>query len=144
MPDLIVEYENFWLVIEVTLQSGMKQYENEFEPITRHVGKFQKDIKEKGDEREVYGFFIAPNVNDTILPFLQVYAKTQSDVYGGQVRIVPLDLEDFIQLTSNLIGKENPETKLESMLQNIFSDETLCKNSDVRWNEYIKDYSKNI
>tara|TARA_B100000963_G_scaffold153496_1_gene133675 strand:+ start:903 stop:2636 length:1734 start_codon:yes stop_codon:yes gene_type:complete len=144
MPDLIVEYENFWLVVEVTLQSGMKQYESEHESITRHVGKFQKDVKEKGDEREVYGFFIAPNVNDTILPFLQVYAKTQSDVYGGKVRIAPLDLEEFIQLTSNLIGKENPASKLDSMLQNIFSDETLSKNSDVRWKEYIKDYSRNI
>ena len=144
MPDLIVEYENFWLVVEVTLQSGMKQYENEFESITRHIGKFQKDVKEKGDKREVYGFFIAPNVNDTILPYLQVYAKTQSDVYGGQVRIVPLDLDEFIQLTSNLIDEENPKSKLESMLQNVFSDETLSTNSDVRWKEYIKDYIKNI
>ena len=44
----------------------------------------------------------------------------------------------------NLIGKENPASKLDSMLQNIFSDETLSKNSDVRWKEYIKDYSRNI
>ena len=41
MPDILCEYENFWLGVEVTLQSGMKQYETEGEPISRHIGKLQ-------------------------------------------------------------------------------------------------------
>jgi hypothetical protein len=44
MPDILCEYDSFWLGVEVTLQSGVKQYETEGEPIFRHIGKATKKV----------------------------------------------------------------------------------------------------
>jgi hypothetical protein len=58
-PDMVVEYHDFWLVVEVTLAQGHTQYEAEEESIFRHVGMFQRERLDAGDLRPVYGLGIA-------------------------------------------------------------------------------------
>jgi len=69
--DIVIEYKSFWLLVEVTLQSGYKQYESEGESIVRHVGLFQKERTKSGDARPVYALFISDKINDTVVAYLQ-------------------------------------------------------------------------
>ncbi len=42
MPDIECDYDDFSLSVEVTLQSGQRQYESEGEPVARHYGQLKK------------------------------------------------------------------------------------------------------
>ena len=95
MPDGVGYYENFVLTIEVTLARGERQFETENESVPRHLGKIIKSMRENGDERPAFGFFIASGLNmSTVAHF---YALRRSNVlhYGGKAKIVPLDLSAF-------------------------------------------------
>lgn len=37
MADIVCDYGDFGLTVEVTMQSGQRQYETEGEPVTRHL-----------------------------------------------------------------------------------------------------------
>lgn len=41
MPDIICDYGDFDLSVEVTMSSGQRQYEMEGEPVARHLGKLK-------------------------------------------------------------------------------------------------------
>jgi len=95
VPDSVGRYQNFILTIEVTLTRGERQFEAENESVPRHLGKIVKLMRESGDERPVFGFFIASGLNiSTVAHF---YALRRSNVlhYGGKAKIIPLDLSAF-------------------------------------------------
>jgi hypothetical protein len=41
MADIVCDYGDFGLTVEVTMQSGQRQYETEGEPVTRHLAKYK-------------------------------------------------------------------------------------------------------
>jgi hypothetical protein len=43
MADIVCDYGTFGLTVEVTMQSGKKQYETEGEPVLRHLAKFKSE-----------------------------------------------------------------------------------------------------
>lgn len=123
MADIICEFDDFWLIVEVTLQTGMKQYETEGEPITRHVGNHIKKIRENGDAKPVYGLFIAEKINNELLFYLNAIAWRPSQHYGGQIQIFPISVEKLIDImdSTNLEGLKS--TKLLKSMQEIFGSE---------------------
>ena len=137
-PDLIIEYKNFWVIAEVTLMSGHKQFEAEFEPITRHFGKFQKEIRESGDERPVFGIFISPKINETIYPYLRVYSIVETKIFGGRVNILPLDLELFTGLIKSNDASLNFQEKLQNLFDEVFNLNDLESNNEEYWIKKIK------
>ncbi|MBT8624226.1 AlwI family type II restriction endonuclease [Polynucleobacter paneuropaeus] len=128
MPDILCEYEQFWLGVEVTLQSGMKQYETEGEPIFRHIGRLQKAIAENSDERPVYGLFVAEKINPEVISHLYAVANRNSQVYLGKVRILPLERESFVKLTESVL--QHPDFN-NSILLKFFEDVFSIENSNI-------------
>ncbi len=95
--DIVCEYRDFHLVVEVTLQTGMRQYMSEGEPVERHVGAHQAARRAAGDNRPVYGLFIAPSLNPAAVNYfcnLHLLPRP-SAVFGGLVRVIPLSLATF-------------------------------------------------
>ncbi len=45
MADIVCDYGDFGLTVEVTMQSGQRQYETEGEPVTRHLAKYKKETE---------------------------------------------------------------------------------------------------
>ena len=43
MADIVCDYGDFGLTVEVTMQSGQRQYETEGEPVTRHLAKYKRE-----------------------------------------------------------------------------------------------------
>ncbi len=93
IADIICDYTDFGLTVEVTMQSGQKQYEMEGESVSRHLAKLKKETG-----KEAYCLFIAPKINESCIAYFYTLHKTNIVFYGGQSIIVPLELDVFINM----------------------------------------------
>ncbi|MFA5476482.1 MAG: AlwI family type II restriction endonuclease [Bacteroidales bacterium] len=96
MADIVCDYGDFGLTVEVTMQSGQRQYETEGEPVTRHLAKYKKETK-----KPAYCLFIAPNINDACKAHFYALHKINIQYYGGASTIVPLPLSVFVKMVDD-------------------------------------------
>jgi hypothetical protein len=134
MPDIEVEYEDFKVIVEVTMSSGNKQYEMEGEPVARHFGKIQNN-----STVPVYCLFVAPKISEGALAHFFNLNRFNTKAYGGKTRIVPMSLSQFIAFVTIAKDKSFNHSKilksyLDSMIKNNQSveDETI-------WSQQIHD-----
>lgn len=129
----------------MTLQRGHKQYEAESESITRHVGEFQARLRESGDARPIFGVFIAPKINETVLNYLMTQANMNSTIYRGPVKIAPLDLADFQQFVSRQAGllTTNSE-KLRIALDAVFDASLVGGGDEPGWFDSVSETFRNL
>jgi hypothetical protein len=90
-PDLIFEFEDFVLVVEVTLTDNSRQEAAEGEPVRRHVAR----IVESYPAKRVYGLFIANKVDTNTVETLRIGFWYKSDDSKMALQIVPITLEQF-------------------------------------------------
>lgn len=93
MSDIVCDYGDFGLAVEVTMQSGQKQYEMEGEPVSRHLAKLKKETG-----KEAYCLFIAPKINESCIAYFYALHTMNIAFYGGKSVIVPLELDIFINM----------------------------------------------
>ncbi len=98
--DIEVEYNNdFVVLVEVTLSSGARQYDTEGEPVTRHIGKYQKAENDRENPRTVYGLFVAPSINPNTANYFFVHLKhLPNPDFGGFLSIIPLSIQQFLNI----------------------------------------------
>ena len=96
MADIVCDYGDFGLTVEVTMQSGQRQYETEGEPVTRHLAKYKRE-----NEKPAYCLFVAPNINDACKAHFYALHKMNIQYYGGTSTIVPLPLNIFIKMVED-------------------------------------------
>lgn len=90
MADIVCDYGDFNLIVEVTMASGQKQYEMECEPISRHLGKMKKS-----SHKPCYCLFVSPTINEATIAHCFGLHHLNISFYGGKSIIVPLPLEIF-------------------------------------------------
>ena len=93
MSDIVCDYGDFGLAVEVTMQSGQKQYETEGEPVSRHLAKLKKETG-----KDAYCLFIAPKINESCIAYFYALHTMNIAFYGGKSVIVPLELDVFINM----------------------------------------------
>lgn len=96
MADIVCDYGDFGLTVEVTMQGGQRQYETEGEPVSRHLAKYKRET-----EKPAYCLFIAPNINDACKAHFYLLHKQNITFYGGTSTIVPLPLSVFIKMVQD-------------------------------------------
>ncbi|MBF6652940.1 AlwI family type II restriction endonuclease [Flavobacterium columnare] len=96
MADIVCDYDSFGLTVEVTMQSGQRQYETEGEPVTRHLAKVKRETT-----KPAYCLFIAPNINEACIAHFYALHKMNISYYGGTSTIVPLPLSIFIKMVED-------------------------------------------
>ncbi len=96
MADIVCDFGEFGLTVEVTMQSGQRQYETEGEPVSRHLAKYKRVT-----EKPAYCLFIAPNINDACKAHFYALHKMNIQYYGGTSTIVPLPLKVFIKMVED-------------------------------------------
>jgi len=107
MPDIECDYDDFSLAVEVTLQSGQRQYEAEGEPVARHYGQLKKK-----SGKDTYCLFIAPTINGATLAHFYGLNHLPIALYGGKSKIIPLELDQFMKLVENSYNfKTHPTPK---------------------------------
>ena len=96
MPDIECDYGEYALSVEVTMQSGQRQYEAEGEPVARHYGQLKKK-----SGKDTYCLFIAPTINAATLAHFYGLNHLPIALYGGKSKIIPLELDQFMKLVEN-------------------------------------------
>lgn len=90
VPDIEIEYDDFKLMVEVTMSSWQKQFDMEWEPVPRHFGNFKKTTN-----KPVYCLFIAPNISEWALAHFFALNKSAPKFYWSQTSIIPMNLDMF-------------------------------------------------
>jgi len=90
MADIVCDYGDYMLIVEVTMASGQKQYDMEGEPVSRHLGKMKK-----ASGKPCYCLFIAPTINEACIAHFYILHSANISYYGGKSTIVPLPLDVF-------------------------------------------------
>ncbi|KAA6343149.1 hypothetical protein EZS27_009154 [termite gut metagenome] len=96
MADIVCDYGDFGLTVEVTMQMGQRQYEMEGEPVTRHLAKLKKETGKPS-----YCLFIAPEINEACIAHFYALHKMNINYYGGVSTIVPLPLTVFQKMVED-------------------------------------------
>lgn len=90
ISDIVCDYGDFMLSVEVTMTSGQKQYEMESEPVSRHLGKMKKV-----SGKPCYCLFVAPTINEACIAHFYALHNMNISYYGGKSVIIPLPLNLF-------------------------------------------------
>ena len=96
MADIVCDYGDFGLTVELTLSSGQRQFAMESEPVPRHLGRYKQSTG-----KQAYCLFIAPRINEATIAFFFGLHKTPIDFYGGETIIVPLELKYFEKMLAD-------------------------------------------
>lgn len=96
VPDIVCQYKDFDLVIEVTMQTGTRQYNSEGEPVADHVG-----VHRLQSRVPTYGIFIAPKINPNVITYFYGINQMKMKNYGGKSQIVPMTIDMFEQLVES-------------------------------------------
>lgn len=139
MADIVCDYGDFGLSVEVTMASGQKQYEMEGEPVSRHLAKLKKS-----SEKPSYCLFIAPTINEACIAHFYALHKMNISYYGGKSTIVPLPLNIFCKMVED--SYKTSYTPQPKHVKRLFerSNELVetCENEQI-WFEQIKQEALN-
>ncbi|WP_315326434.1 AlwI family type II restriction endonuclease [Treponema socranskii] len=90
MADIVCDYDDFGLTVEVTMASGYKQYVMEGETVSRHLAKLKKETG-----KDAYCLFIAPTINESCVAHFYGLHNLTIRYYCGKSVIVPIPLNVF-------------------------------------------------
>ena len=139
MADIVCDYGDFDLSVEVTMASGQKQYEMEGEPVTRHLGKLKK-----ATGKPCYSLFVAPTINDACVAHFYFLHKAKISYYGGTSVIVPLPLDIFQKMLED--SYKASYTPNPAQVKHFFDySEQVAKSSEdeKQWFEGMKKEAEN-
>lgn len=93
-PDMIFEFGDFLLAVEVTLTDNSRQEAAEGEPVRRHVADI---VQQRGltDGKAVYGLFLANRIDSNTAETFRIGAWYLPDDSRTQLDIVPVCLSAF-------------------------------------------------
>lgn len=98
--DMIFEFEDYALVVEVTLTSSSRQEAAEGEPVRRHVAK--EKAKYRDINKPVYGLFLARTIDNNTAETFRIGVWYHSDE-PDFINIVPLTLSQFIRVMEKFL-----------------------------------------
>lgn len=102
-PDLIFEFDDFVLVVEVTLTSNSRQEAAEGEPVRRHVADLVAFYQEQSG-KPVYGLFIANRIDSNTAETFRIgiwYTNTDEKM---RLDIIPITLAQFKEVFEALFA----------------------------------------
>lgn len=104
-PDMIFEFDDCVIVVEVTLSTNSRQEAMEGEPVRRHVA----DQLEKYD-KPVYGLFVAKRIDSNTAETFRIGVWYTKDDDRLSLRIIPFTLSQFSEFFKALFsaGTANP------------------------------------
>ncbi len=102
-PDMIFEFEDYVLVVEVTLTSSSRQEAAEGEPVRRHVAKEKANVNATTG-KPVYGLFLARTIDNNTAETFRIGVWYNGDE-PDFINIVPITLKQFILMMEKFLTK---------------------------------------
>lgn len=139
MADIVCDYGDFGLTVEVTMQSGQRQYETEGEPVTRHLAKVKREIN-----KQAYCLFIATTIDDACIAHFYALHKMNINYYGGTSTIVPLPLSIFVKMVEDSYNANYvPEPRHIQRFFERSNELANAANNETEWYNGIKQEALN-
>lgn len=139
MADIVCDYGDYILIVEVTMANGQTQYDMEGEPVSRHLGKIKKS-----SGKPCYCLFIAPNINEACIAHFYALHHTNISYYGGKSIIIPLSLNVFQKMLedSYKVGYTPNPHQVRHFLEQSNELVKICKD-ETQWFEEINKLAVN-
>lgn len=141
-PDMIFEFEEYILVVEVTLKSSSRQEAAEGEPVRRHVAKIAEQFE--SSEKRVYCLFIAPYIDSNTAETFKIGNWYKEDDTTLKLQIVPITLDKFIDLFEAGFGFTKCKLTPAKILELIINCRALSNNDAPKWKKEISGEIKRL
>lgn len=115
-PDLIFEFEDYVLVVEVTLTTSSRQEAAEGEPVRRHVAREKTKVAETSG-KPVYGLFLARSIDNNTAETFRIGVWYHGDE-PDFINIVPITLKQFILMFEKYLTTRYDNAVFKHMLNN--------------------------
>lgn len=130
-PDMVFEFDNAIIVVEVTLTSSSRQEAAEGEPVRRHVAQYTE-----GSAKPVYGLFLALQIDSNTAHTFSAGAWYLPDDRKISLNIVPMMLGDFRQF---LLGCRDGLAEVPQKLRSLLLECRAAANQDApQWKQSIR------
>lgn len=137
-PDMIFEFENFAVVVEVTLTENSRQEACEGEPVRRHIAEQVKSC-----QKPIYGLFVAIRIDTNTAETFRVGTWYTTNDDRTRLDIVPVPLKDFEKFFSRAFTNGNPN---HHHLRDFFSQCLQSRDAEFapRWKQQIGEVCHNF
>ena len=101
-PDMIFEFENYIVAVEVTMSTNSRQEAMEGEPVRRHVADLMM-----ANEKPVYGVFIANKIDSNTAETFRIGVWYNQNDEKMALKIVPFTLKQFSEYFKYMFVKQD-------------------------------------
>ncbi len=116
-PDMIFEFEKFFIVIEVTMSTNSRQEAMEGEPVRRHVADLVME-----STKPVYGVFIANKIDSNTAETFRIGVWYNQKDERLALKIVPFTLEQFSEYFKYMfVSKNNTPVHFLNLFEKCFA-----------------------
>lgn len=116
-PDMIFEFEKFFIVIEVTMSTNSRQEAMEGEPVRRHVADLVME-----SSKPVYGVFIANKIDSNTAETFRIGVWYNQKDEKLALKIVPFTLEQFSEYFKYMfVSKNNTPVHFLNLFEKCFA-----------------------
>jgi hypothetical protein len=135
-PDMEMYFEDIIILPEVSLMSGVKQWEHEGSSVIDHVLKF----KERNKDKNVYGLFLTKSLNVRLI--WQYFILNKESWIGDTVPVIPLTIKQYIEIIEFIYEKNRD---IESLIKLVIKlhEEALVAKDYKMWHESFDEKIKN-
>lgn len=121
-PDIIFEFDDFVLIVEVTLSASSRQEATEGEPVRRHVAEYVDRYEALG--KRVYGLFLANSIDTNTAETFRIGCWFRSDDTKMAVQIVPLTVTQFVGVFEKIFitGTDISPRKIFNIIRGCLAD----------------------
>ena len=139
MPDIVCDYGDFELSVEVTMSTGQRQYEMEGEPVARHLGRMKAQTG-----KQTFCLFVAPKISEATISHFYTLHNLNVKYYGGKSVIIPSPLEIFQKmLEDSYKATYTPDSKMVRKLFDFSQKLSKTCDDEAEWYAKITDAAKN-
>lgn len=130
-PDMELYKNGYIIVPEVSLMTGVRQWEHEASSVIDHVLSFINEYTEK----QVLGLFLSSRMN--IRTVWQFFVLNRESWVGRPVPVIPLTINQYVEVIRFLYEKSWDIDEFKNLLQYIASDTYSCSNYS-QWEKNIE------
>jgi len=110
-------YKNGYILIpEVSLMTGVRQWEHEGSSVIDHVFKY---IEQCSDKR-VFGIFLASSMN--VRTLWQFYILNRESWIGKPVPVIPLTIKQYIEVIKHIYANDLDIDHLQKLIEKLHND----------------------
>ena len=121
---------NYILIPEVSLMTGVKQWEHEGSSVIEHVLKFINN----NENKDVYGIFICSQLN--IRTLWQFFILNKESWIKKPIPVIPLTIQQYVDILEYIYTREKTIDEFKNIIHDIHK-KTFEFNNYEEWQDNI-------